>query len=118
MIHMENYQKIISAFLVGNIEGMEEKGIIPEHLETQISHVFLFPKTVYKICKRDNSFFNEHFRDLADRNSRTYFYKSDFFENNYFSPNVYLGLHGIGVVDGKVKTSSDIENSEDVVMRM
>ncbi len=115
---MDNYKKIIDAFLIGNIEGIEENGMIPGHLETQISHLFLFPTTVYKICKRDNEFFNEHFRDLADRRSRLDFYKSDFFENNYFSPDVYQKLCGVKVIDGKVNISNDIDNAEDVVMKM
>jgi len=115
---MDNYKKIINAFLAGDIENIDEKGMIPEHLETQISHLFLFPKTVYKICKRDNVFFNEHFRNLADRKSRLDFYKSDFFENNYFSPDVYLNLYGIGLKDGKVTIGSDIDDAEDFIMKM
>jgi len=115
---MDNYKKIIDAFLVGNVQGIEEKGMVPEHLETQISHLFLFPRTVYKICKRDNKFFNEHFRNLADRKSRIDFYKSDFFENNYFSPDVYLNLFGMRVIEGRVSINNNIDNSEDVIMKM
>lgn len=113
-----NYTKIIEAFLSGSIDDLDEYGLKPEHLETQISHVLLYPKTVYKICKRDNVFFNEHFRDLSDRDSRIQFYKSDFFENNYFSPDVYLGIFGISLANNKVIVSSDIDSAEDVIMKM
>lgn len=116
--YMENYNKIIEAFLVGAVEGIEEKNSVPKHIETQISHIFIFQETVYKICKRDNVFFNEHFRDLADKKTRQNFYKSDFFENSYFSPEVYLNLFGVKVVDGNVMVSEDIDNSEDVIMKM
>jgi aminoglycoside phosphotransferase family enzyme len=115
---MENYRKIVDAFLSGSVDGIDEKGEIPEHVETQISHVFLFPKTVYKMCKRNNVFFNEHFRDLADHKSRIDFYKADFFENRYFSPEVYLNLFGIGLSAGKVMISDDVDGCEDVVMKM
>jgi len=115
---MDNYKKIIDSFLNGEVEGVEEKSLIPEHIETQISHIFLFPKTVYKICKRDNIFFNQHFRDLADLKTRIDFYKSDFFENNYFSPEVYLSVYGVNILDDKVVISENIDDAEDVVMKM
>lgn len=83
-----------------------------------ISHLFLFPDTVYKICKRDNNFFNKHFRNLADLQSRIDFYKSDFFENNYFSPDIYLSNLGINVVNDRVVLTDDLDNIEDVVMKM
>ncbi|MEI8360805.1 MAG: hypothetical protein WCG01_01645 [bacterium] len=115
---MDNYQEIIQAFLSGDIDGLNENDLKPEHIETQISNVFLFPDTVYKICKRDNKFFNEHFRDLAGHESRFTFYKADFFENNYFSPGIYTALLGVNLVNGKVVLSSDIDCAEDVVMKM
>ena len=115
---MDGYKKIIDSFLGGEVEGIKEKGLTPEHLETQISHIFLFPQTVYKICKRDNVFFNEHFRNLSDLKTRIYFYKSDFFENNYFSPEVYLNIYGVNVLDGKTVISSDVDNAQDIVMKM
>lgn len=115
---MESYRDIISQFLIGSVEGIEEKGLIPEHIETQISHVFLFPKTVYKICKRDNHFFNENFRDVSNKKVRFNFYKSDFFENSYFSPNVYLNLFGVEVIDKKVIIGEPTDKSEDLIMKM
>lgn len=115
---MENYQKIISAFLNGNVEGLEEEGLIPEHMETQISHLLLFSETVYKICKRDNIFFNKNIRDLADSKTRMIFYELDFFMNNYFSPDVYLSLSGIFINDNKVLISDDFKDAEDIVIKM
>ena len=115
---MNNYLKIIDAFLKGDVEGLEERGAIPEHIETQISHLFLFPNTVYKICKRDNLFFNEHFRNIADLKTRIDFYKSDFFENNYFSPEVYLDLYGVNVINNEVEVNKNLDGIEDIVMKM
>ena len=115
---MENYKKIIKSFLKSGITNIEEKGLAPEHIETQISHIFLFPKTVYKICKRDNTFFNDHFRNLADRKTRIDFYKSDFFENNYFSPDVYLNVYGVNIADDKVLVTNNVDSAEDIVIRM
>lgn len=115
---MGNYLKIIDAFLNGNVRGIENFGVKPEHLETQISHIFLFPEYVYKISKRDNIFFNEHFRDLSSLESRISFYKSDFFQNNYFSPEIYLNLYGVRVVSGEVILNNDLDNVEDAVIKM
>jgi len=115
---MDNYNKIIESFLQGNILNLEEKGIIPKHIETQISHVFLFPASVYKICKRDNNFFNEHFRNIADLKMRISFYKSDFFENNYFSPDVYQKVYGIKAQGLDVILLDSLDEGEDVVMKM
>lgn len=115
---MENYQKIIQAFIDGEVDGVDEIGTKPTHIETQISHVFLFPATVYKICKRDNTFFNEHFRDLSEKESRFAFYEEDFSVNNYFSPDVYLGLYGVSVVNDKVQLNKEVAGAEDIVMKM
>jgi aminoglycoside phosphotransferase family enzyme len=115
---MDNYKKIIEAFSIGDVDGIKEKGIKPDHIETQISHLFIFPESVYKICKRDNAFFNEHFRNLADRKSRQVFYKSDFFENNYFSPEVYLSIFGVAILEGRVVINNKIDGSEDVMIKM
>lgn len=115
---MEIYKKIINAFLDGTVEGIEEHGIIPEHIETTISHVFLFPKTVYKICKQDNFFFNTYFRNVADKHIRFDFYRADFFENNYFSPEVYRELYGVRLEGDSIVLNTDLENTDDIVMRM
>ena len=115
---IDNYQKIIDSFLKGDIQNLEERDLIPEHIETQISHLFVFSNTVYKFCKRDNIFFNEHFRNISDLQTRIYFYKSDFFENNYFSPDVYLDIYGIKIINGVVTISKDLDNIEDIVMKM
>jgi len=115
---MGDDEKIVQAFLQGQVKGLEEEGRLPEHIETQISHLFLFPETVYKVCKRDNVYFNEHFRNVADEKTRFQFYKDDFFENSYFSPDVYLGLYGLRVRDGVVERTNDIDSADDLVMKM
>lgn len=115
---MDNYDKIIEAFLNGTVEGIENYGMKPEHLETQISHIFLFPDFVYKISKRNNAFFNKHFRDLDDLKTRLFFYKADFYQNNYFSPEVYLQLYGVCAHDNKILLNNDVDNAEDAVIKM
>ena len=115
---MDN-KELVESFLAGTVQGIEEHGLIPTHIETQISHLFLFPNTVYKISKRDNAFFNEHFRDLSSREERLSFYKSDFFLNQYFSPKVYLELYGVYAEAGKSVLRLGVEqNAEDAVMKM
>ncbi|MDB5190318.1 MAG: hypothetical protein JWN49_644 [Parcubacteria group bacterium] len=109
---------IVQSFMEGSVVGMDENGFVPEHIETQQSHLFLFPETVYKINKRSNTFFNEHFRDLSNKAERFSFYKSDFSENQYFSPNVYIGLKFLLLEDGGVTLTSDSTGAEDIVMQM
>jgi aminoglycoside phosphotransferase family enzyme len=110
---------LIESFLNGTVRGIEEYGLIPAHVETQISHLFIFPSTVYKFSKRNNTFFNEHFRDLSSREERLNFYKADFFENHYFSPNVYLELCGVySEANESVLRLGVEQNTEDAVIRM
>ena len=89
-------EKIINSFLEGKTEGLLEPGFQPEHIQTMISHVFLFPKTVYKFYRKDNENFNKMFVDLSGE-ARKKFYEDDFFYNHYFNPNVYQKLLGINV---------------------
>jgi len=115
---MDN-KDLVELFLNGTVRGIEERGRIPEHIETQISHLFLFPDTVYKFSKRDNAFFNEHFRSLSSREERLNFYKADFFENQYFSPRVYLELYGVyAEANGSVLRLGVEQDAEDAVMKM
>ncbi|MEO6536163.1 MAG: hypothetical protein ABIT47_00585 [Candidatus Paceibacterota bacterium] len=109
---------IVQSFKQGSVQGIEEEGLLPEYIETQISHLFLFPETVYKISKRSNIFFNEHFRDLSDAEERFSFYKSDFSENQYFSPEVYLELKYLHLQNNTVLLTSDSTDAEDILMRM
>lgn len=115
---MEDYQIIINSFLSGDVDSIEEKGMVPEHVEAQVSHVFLFSKTVYKICRRDNNFLNSHIINLADKQIRINFFKADYSHNDYFSPDVYLKLFGIKNINGKIKICEDLNDTEDIVMKM
>lgn len=116
---MMDNKELVESFLKGTVRGIAEDGLIPAHIETQISHLFLFPSAVYKLSKRDNAFFNEHFRDLSSREERLRFYKADFFENQYFSPKVYLELYGVyQEAGGSILRLGVEQNAEDAVMKM
>lgn len=106
---MLNQRELIQSFLTGEIVNAQET---PEHIETTISHVFLFREKVYKLYKNDNYDFNTHFRDIANGASRKNFYETDFRWNHYFSPNIYRRLVKIYRNDGKftlVKSGSAVD---------
>ena len=94
-------KKIISAFLKGSVLGLAEEGTSAEYIQTQISHIFLYSHTVYKLYRRDNENFNALFADLSGE-KRADFYKEDFFYNHYFNPAVYKKLVGVLVHDNEV----------------
>lgn len=90
----------------------------PKHIETVISNVFIFDKTVYKFYKNDNEFFNKGFRDLAPKDSRFDFTKRDFKWNNSLSPTIYLETIGVKVDDGKIVIVQNQEDAEEIVIVM
>ncbi len=101
-------QKIVQAFLDGEVENIAEPDKKPEHLLTTISHIFLYSKTVYKLYRKDNENFNRLFVDLSGEDRRS-FYEEDFSWNNYYNPLVYKRLSGI-----KENYSGNIELCEAV----
>jgi aminoglycoside phosphotransferase family enzyme len=103
-------EKIINAFLDGSVKGLIEHDISAEHIQTQISHIFLYKTTAYKFYRRDNEGFNKSFVNLGDEATRTKFYEEDFFYNHYFNPDVYQQLQKIKIARDKV----ELKNKEDV----
>ncbi|MHB8136530.1 MAG: hypothetical protein ACYDH1_20145 [Anaerolineaceae bacterium] len=99
----------------GKIPG---ENSIPKHIETVISNVFIFDKTVYKLYKNDNEFFNKGFRDLAPKKDRMDFTYRDFKWNQTLSPSIYTKLIGINVKNGKVEIAEPIDDAEDIVIVM
>lgn len=73
------------------------QSVVPEYIETPISHVFLFTDEVYKVYKEDSVFFNTNFRDISSVQSRLTFSESDFSWNHRLSPDIYLGLKGLSI---------------------
>lgn len=95
------------------------EGKIPKHIETVVSNVFVFEKTVYKLYKNDNKFFNEGFRDISGKNDRFSFTRRDFEWNNTLSPAIYTRLTGVVVKDGQMKECSGEDAcAEDLVIVM
>lgn len=117
MLAQDN-QHILEAFKDGNVQGIAEPGVTPQHIKTWISHVFLFPKNVYKIYQHENEGFNKDYRDLHTPESREWFYGEDFFWNHYFAPNVYEELLGIKADGDKVTIVARDDNPDDLVIKM
>ncbi len=115
---MSKDELILEAFKAGQVEGLAEFGQKPEFIQTGISYVFLFPTTVYKLCRKDNENFKQLFVDLGQGQGREDLYRKDFFTNHYFSPTVYRRLLRIKVVEDKVSVVPENEAGEDLVMEM
>lgn len=115
---MNSIESIVyDSFVGGKVSGIREMAK-PEVLKTQISYLFFYPDSVYKYYLHSNVFFNSNFRDLDSPKSREYFYKRDFFWNNYFNKDVYLELKSLKIVDGKVAVSDLATVSEDYLIKM
>lgn len=91
---------------------------IPKHIETVMSNVFIFDKTVYKLYKNDNDFFNKAFRDLAPKKDRMNFTKSDFEWNHTLSPSIYAKVIGININNGEIKITEPTNEADEVVIVM
>lgn len=115
---MDNYHQIIEAFKNGEVVGSLEFGSKPEYLETEISHIFLFPQTVYKFYRRDNKGFNEYFLDLSNDEKRKKFYQEEFASNSYFNSEVYQKLSGLEIEDNKILLTDNLSNANDLVIKM
>ncbi len=110
-------KKIVEAFLAGNVKGLGDSRS-PEYIQTQISHIFLYPETVYKLYRRDNESFNKLFVDLGDEATRKKFCEEDFFFNRYFNPRVYLDLLRIRVNGSDVEIRPRDESGYDWIIKM
>lgn len=90
----------------------------PKHIETVMSNVFIFDKTVYKLYKNDNDFFNKAFRDLAPKKDRMDFTKRDFEWNHTLTPSIYTKLIGISVKGGEIEITEPNDQAEEIVIVM
>lgn len=114
---VETDKKIIEAFQYGRVKGIVEPGVKPTHFLTGISHIFMFPRTVYKLYRKDNDSFNKNSLDLSDEKIRRRFYKDDFSFNHYFSKEIYNALLSIHT-NGEVELKSKDESGYDLVIQM
>lgn len=94
-----------------------EKGK-PKHIETVISNIFLFDNLVYKIYKNNSEFFNEGFRDISTKKNRFSFTKKDFNWNHLLSPNIYLRLQGVSVINNEILFVDSTDESEEFMIIM
>lgn len=112
---MEYSQKpLIELLRLGKLPGETS---LPKHIETVISNVFVFEKTVYKIYKNDNAYVNQNFRDISYRNDRFTFTQRDCDWNHTLSPTIYLKTEGVRVKDGMVEICST-EDAEELAIVM
>lgn len=119
MTDRDSTQGLVEAFKKGTVLGLEEPSIqSPQHIQTFISDVFLFPTTVYKIYRKDNEPFNRDFTDLSDPETRKVFYREDFKWNQYFNASVYQRLRGIEARNGTICLTEEKEDSFDRVIQM
>ena len=87
------------------------------HIKTAISNVFVFPDKVYKIYKNDNSFFNDNFNDISQKNKRFDFTIKDFDWNQRMAPEIYLTIRGCVMRDGQI-VFVEKEEAEELVIEM
>ena len=94
-----------------------EESSVPRHIETVISHVFVFPTKAYKFYKTNNYEFNDGFRNLADQRERFLFTQKDFEWNKALSPSIYLELIPVTVRDGLVQRV-DLDAADELLFDM
>ncbi|HEC32997.1 MAG TPA: hypothetical protein ENI63_01925 [Candidatus Kaiserbacteria bacterium] len=110
-------QTIHKLFSTGKIPGLYGDEI-PEHIETMISDVYLFKKTVYKLYKWNSKKFNSTYLDISNPTIRTKFYTDDFKWNHYFNKHIYIDLLGVNVSRDSLSFNTDITKSHDAVIKM
>ncbi len=98
-----NSHQLLAEGLVRGIPKAER------HIETWLSHVFLYEKVVRKAVKHVQDPDIGNFTDTAQRRK---FFESDFAWNNQFTPNIHLKLAGIrttaeGAEECSVKEGED-----------
>lgn len=106
---------LIELMKAGKIPG---ESTVPEHIETVISNLFLFPERVYKVYKNDNEQFNRDFRDIALKDGRFSFTRRDFAWNNLLSPSIYRTLMGASVVEQEIVMTEPVDASDELVIVM
>lgn len=115
-------KKIIDGFLNGTIKGLSasEVGRKPKVIQTQFSRIFLFPKTVYKLYRKDSDYFKQiGLGDIVNNFlKRKNFYEQDFFVCHYFNKNVYQKLIGIKINGNPQLVPKNKKSIYDFVIKM
>lgn len=107
---------IVDAFLEGKIQNSNEER--PEHISTVVSDVFLFKSKVYKIYKSNSDFFNKNFKDFSDKNNRFLFTIKDFEWNNSLTPEIYIKLHGVEIINDEIRFIPANDEALELVIEM
>lgn len=113
---MKNNKKIADFFEKGEIP--DSGGILPKHIITVVSDVFVFDKKVYKIYKSDSEFFNTNFNDLSNKDNRFAFTRNDFEWNNRLTPEVYTKLSGVVLADNNLRFIDPTDEAQELVIEM
>lgn len=116
-MNTQAHKKIIQGFTQGDVSGLVEPKMKPKHIQSVISHIFLFSKTAYKIYKSNNHHFNKLFVDLGNKKTRKEFYEEDFLWNNYFNKNVYRQLMGAYSAD-TIEIKPRDGHEDDLIIQM
>lgn len=106
---------MLEAFKEGRVAG---ESVIPDHIVSAISNLFVFGNKVYKIYKNDNQFFNGNFNDLSNKSGRFLFTRKDFDWNNKLSPEIYTEIKGAVMRDDTVMFTDPTDDSEELVIVM
>jgi len=103
------------------LERMLDPGFYPrptfriEHLQTHISHIFLTQDRAYKVKKPVNF----GFLDFSTLEKRIHFSFQEVALNSRLSPDIYLGVKGLGKIDDQWKwLDPDDQGVEEVVVEM
>ena len=103
------------------LERMLDPGFYPrptsriEHLQTHISHIFLTQDRAYKVKKPVNF----GFLDFSTLEKRIHFSFQEVALNSRLSPDIYLGVRGLGKIDGQWKwLEPDDQGVEEVAVEM
>jgi len=108
-------QPLLDLFRSGALPGETNA---PEHIETVISNLFLFPETVYKVYKNNSEFFNTGFHDLSKKVERFSFTRNDYSWNNTLSPSIYTRLVGVSVRGNKLHIGEPTDEADELVFVM
>lgn len=96
---------------------LNETGV-PTHIQTVISNVFIFDTKVYKFYKNNNTFFNEHFRNISGKESRFSFTEKDFAWNSTLSPSVHIEIKKVAVQNERIVEVTDSDEADELVIVM
>jgi aminoglycoside phosphotransferase family enzyme len=93
-------------------------GIVPQHISTVISDVYIFGDTVLKLYKRDVEWWNKGMTDLSGGKSRIDFITQDFSFNRILSPDIYLDLKTLKHIEGGIMLTDPGADDDELVIVM